>query len=65
MPPLMMVENASRSIARVIARRSSGLSKGGLWMLISIVRGTFTPDIAHTACGACSLKSFKVGGVTP
>ena len=42
MPPLMIVENALRSIASVIARRNSGLSNGGLWRLISIVRGTLT-----------------------
>ena len=34
-------------------------------MLISIVRGTLTAVISQIACGACSLKSFRVGGLTP
>ena len=48
----MIVENASRSIPRLIARRSSILSKGGFVWLINIVRGTLTPLISQTAFGA-------------
>src|SRR5437764_530253 len=39
-PSLRMSTNALRSSASTIARRSSGLSYGGLCGLISIVRGT-------------------------
>jgi Mg2+/Co2+ transporter CorC len=48
-----------------MALRNSGLSNGGLWMLISSVRGTLTEVLSQIALGACALKSASIGGVTP
>src|SRR5215469_12406751 len=66
--PLALVRmsmKASRSIDKIIAWHNSGSSKGGAAGLISIVRGTLTCEISQIACGACVLKSFKVGSETP
>ena len=64
-PSVMMSMNAWRSRLSAIARRSSGLSKGGAVGLTIIVRLTFVAVTSQIACGAWLLKSFKVGIVTP
>jgi len=47
-----------------IARRKSGLSKGGAFRLTSRLRGTFPVYIAHIAPGTWLLTSFNCGIVT-
>ena len=64
-PSVMMSTNALRSRLSASARRNSALSKGGLLRLMIIVRLTLVAVTSQIACGACSLKSFKVGIVTP
>src|ERR1044072_5466552 len=62
-PPLlllMMVKDISFS-ARVTARRSSMLSKGGFDGLTSNCRGMFHDTTWQTAFGACSLSCFIKG----
>jgi hypothetical protein len=64
-PSVMMSIKALRSRLSAIARRSSGLSKGGAAGLTSMVRGTLVGTTSQTACGAWLLRSLSSGTVTP
>ena len=55
---------ALRSSASIIARRMSGLSKGGLSRLISRLVLTLVGTSSQIACGAWLLMSFISGTVT-
>jgi hypothetical protein len=65
LPSVMISMNAFRSRLNAIARRRSGLSKGGVSRLISKLRLTFAETSSQIACGAALLKSFRTGIVTP
>jgi hypothetical protein len=54
--------NAWRSIASDIARRSSGLSKGGFSRLIMRLVLTLPGGISHVASGRCFCRS-RVNGM--
>jgi len=56
---------ALRSKLSDIARRRSGLSKGGLSRLTSTLRLTFAATVSQITCGAWLLMSFICGVVTP
>src|SRR3954454_16767529 len=57
-PSPMMSINALRSSASMIARRSSGLSKGGFSRLVIAVRLVFQLLISQLISGASFLISF-------
>ena len=58
-PSPMMLMNAWRSSASIIARRSSGLSNGGTARLTIAVRLVFQLAISQFISGAWLLISFK------
>src|SRR5215471_9111957 len=60
-PSLRMSIKARRSRDSTIARRSSGLSNGGLARLTRSCRGIFHGTTVHSALGACSLSCFISG----
>ena len=63
-PWLMMSMKALRSIDSAMARRMSGLLKGGASRLRIRLVLLFIDAVSQIACGACSLTSFKSGMVT-
>src|SRR6202049_2519667 len=56
-----MSMKALRSIVSAIARRNSGLSKGGILRLMMILVDSVAGPTWQTACGAWSLTSFNSG----
>jgi hypothetical protein len=64
MSPLPWVNvpmKAWRSRSSAIARRRSGLSKGGAERLMTTVRSTFVGISRQIACGAWMATSFSIG----
>jgi hypothetical protein len=63
-PSSMMSRKALRSRLSAIARRISGLSKGGTSRLTIRLRLALSGASSQTACGAWALSSFKSGIAT-
>ena len=59
-----MLMNAWRSSASAMARRMSGLLKGGAVKLISSPTDSLVGAISQTACGACFWRSASKGTET-
>ena len=64
-PSVRISMNALRSRESDIARRRSGLSKGGASRLTIRLRATLPVNMSQIASGARLLTSFSCGIVTP